>query len=71
MKTDKKPYRKKCEACGERTERQISKGKLRPDPKHPDKRDYDERDVTTTCRGCGHEVKSLECPYLLADFFSI
>ncbi len=62
---------RKCRSCGVRCTHLIAKAGLRPDPKYPDKRSYDERDVVTTCNGCGHAEKSRECPNLLADIFSV
>jgi len=49
----------------------IYRGPLRPDPKHPNDRRYDERTVRTQCVVCGKIKTSIECPNLLIDIFSL
>jgi len=62
----------KCPNCHERVSFQtVAKGRLRWDPKYPNDRRYMERSITEKCPKCGHKRKSVECPYLLVDFFSI
>lgn len=61
---------KKPATCRHRYET-VKRGRLRPDPKHPDDRHYDERDVWLRCTKCGAKRKSVECPNLLSDLFSI
>ena len=69
MKTTKNGM--KCPKCKAKAFHVIRKGRLRPDPKHPDDRKYDDRPVWFKCLVCGDKVKSVECPNLLMDLFSI
>ena len=60
----------KCRKCKKGNRRVTSKGKLKPDPKYPNDRKFDERKIVYTCDACGDKTESVECPNLLSDLFS-
>jgi len=59
----------RCPNCSCRTRHSVIGGPLQPDPKYPDDRRFDFRQVTYRCDRCGRREQRQQLPNLLVDVF--
>ena len=59
----------RCPTCGRRTHHTVIAGPLQQDPKYPEDRRLDFRQVTYRCRECGRKERRQQLPSLLVDVF--
>ena len=59
----------RCPMCGRRTRHSVLSGPLQNDPKHPEDRRLDFREVTYRCKECGRKEHRQQLPSLLVDVF--